>query len=82
MEGYTLRERYQIQATAYSLIVETALGSGINNTTIFGVWDEHSWFKLLYGIKDADALLFDTDQKPKPDYIALKDTIQKYEQGK
>jgi endo-1,4-beta-xylanase len=82
MEEYTLSERLQIQATAYSLIVETALGSGIDNITIFGVWDEHSWFKQYYGIKDADALLFDTNQKPKPDFIMLKETIQKYAQGK
>lgn len=57
----------EIQAEIYSEFLKESISAGVNSFSIFGVGDKFSWYRAI-GKDNANALLFDYDQKPKPAY--------------
>jgi len=74
-------ERFALQASIYTDVVEAALESGVcKEITVWGFGDKFSWLEQteFNGSKNADPTIFDDKLQPKPAYFAIRDVLQKY----
>ena len=74
-------ERFALQASLYSNLIDAILKSGVcQHISFWGFGDKYSWLEQAQfnGSLLAEPTLFDDELKPKPAYFAVLDVMKKY----
>jgi endo-1,4-beta-xylanase len=79
LNDLSLEEKLMLQASIYHRITQVALEEGVESIVVWGVTDRETWLEKpengLPNASEADPLLFDNEDIPKPAYYALLSSL-------